>query len=158
MILRKGSNMIPTDTQKIDYSWILLGRLSDPKDGCLATRPIFILSACNVRHEAAPTFKSTRNRLSLEFHSSQRIRRIYPSFLLPRLVIPYLREKIDAHLLQRRHRPRRHPRHVASVRLTEVSAQEVRVPILDDGRSDFPHQRQQIVHVMHRQSTMQINK
>ena len=66
--------------------------------------------------------------------------------------LPSLREKIDANLPQRRHRPRRHLGPVASVRLAEVGAQEVRVPVLDDGRADFSHQRELVVHVVHRQS------
>ena len=69
----------------------------------------------------------------------------------------YLREKIHANLSQRRHRPLRHLGHVASIRLAEVSTQEFRIPVLDDGRSDFAHQSEQVMHVVHRQS-MQTNK
>ena len=102
--------------------------------------------------KAASTFE-LRGTLISGFMGAQRIRRIYPKhwYLIYRF-IHFLRKKIDANLPQRRHRPRRHPRPVASVRLAEVRAQEVWIPVLGDGRADFPHQREQVAHVVHRQS------
>ena len=62
-----------------------------------------------------------------------------------------LPEKIDANLPQRRHCPRRYSRHIVCVRFAEVSAQEVWISVLDDGGSNFAHQRKQIVHIVHSQ-------
>lgn len=64
-----------------------------------------------------------------------------------------LREKINANLPQRRHRPVWHPGHVATVRLAEVSPQEFWISVLDDGRANFAHQGKQVVHIVYGQST-----
>ena len=65
---------------------------------------------------------------------------------------PFLCEKINANLPQRRHCPHWHSRHVASVRLAKVSKQEFWVPVLNDGCSNFAHQSEQVMHIMHAQS------
>lgn len=62
-------------------------------------------------------------------------------------------EKINANVPQRRHCPVWHSRHLASIGLAEVSAQEFRISVLDDGCSDFAHQSEQVMHIVHSQST-----
>ena len=53
--------MIPTDTQKIDYSWILLVGSSDLQTGCPGPGPSSIISACDMCHESSFHFRTTRD-------------------------------------------------------------------------------------------------
>ena len=145
--------MIPPDTQKIDYSWILLVGSSDFANRVPWAGITFnSFQHCDVCRESNSHFRATRDVSFRTRGSPSGTPDLSESICYSTSSLHSLPEKIDANLPQRRHRPRRHLGPVASVRPAEVRAQKVRVPVLDDGRADFAHQRELVVHVVHRQS------